>query len=73
MPSSANSIPPSHLGFRRVVLALAALLLLLAAAGIAYQSISIDRDRRAYPMPGQLVEVGGYNMHIDCAGREVRR
>jgi pimeloyl-ACP methyl ester carboxylesterase len=40
----------------------------LALVGAVYQQICTTRDRRAYPMPGQLVDVGGYEMHIDCTG-----
>jgi pimeloyl-ACP methyl ester carboxylesterase len=48
---------------------LLAFLLLLAVAGFIYQSISLTHDRHAYPMPGQLVDAGGYNMHIHCTGQ----
>jgi pimeloyl-ACP methyl ester carboxylesterase len=40
----------------------------LAAAGNLYQFVSLSHDRRAYPMPGRLVDVGGYRMHLYCAG-----
>jgi pimeloyl-ACP methyl ester carboxylesterase len=42
---------------------------LLAIAGAIYQSTSAARDRRDHPMPGQLIDVGGRKMHIDCMGR----
>jgi pimeloyl-ACP methyl ester carboxylesterase len=45
------------------------LVLLLATAGFVYENISEARDRRFHPMPGRLVEIGGYNMHIYCAGQ----
>jgi pimeloyl-ACP methyl ester carboxylesterase len=45
------------------------LILLLATAGFLYENISEARDRRFNPMPGQLVDVGGYKMHIDCTGQ----
>jgi pimeloyl-ACP methyl ester carboxylesterase len=41
---------------------------LLALAGFVYENVSEARDRRFNPMPGQLVEVGGYRMHLDCTG-----
>lgn len=41
----------------------------IAAAGALYQHFASARDRRSYPMPGQLVDVGGYKMHIDCTGQ----
>ena len=53
---------------RRIVILLAALAILLAATGALYQSLAQRSDRGAYSMPGQLIDVGGYKMHIDCAG-----
>ena len=54
---------------RHLLIGLAMLTLFLAAAGIIYQSIASTLDRRSHPMPGQLVDVGGYKMHIDCTGQ----
>lgn len=54
---------------RRIVIALAASLLLCASAGGLYQSVSSVRERRAHPMTGQLIDVGGYRMHINCSGQ----
>ena len=48
---------------------LIALFVLLAVAGFLYQNISETRERRFHPMPGQLVDVGGYKMHIYCTGQ----
>jgi pimeloyl-ACP methyl ester carboxylesterase len=33
-----------------------------------YENIFEARDRRFNPMSGQLFDVGGYRMHIDCSG-----
>jgi pimeloyl-ACP methyl ester carboxylesterase len=44
---------------------------LLSLAGSLYQSASSTRDRRSHPMPGQLIDVGGYKMHIDCMGPSI--
>jgi pimeloyl-ACP methyl ester carboxylesterase len=33
-----------------------------------YQVVSETRDRRRFPPPGQLVDVGGRRLHIRCAG-----
>jgi pimeloyl-ACP methyl ester carboxylesterase len=54
---------------RRGVLALAAVLVALASAGAVYQAVAAARDRQAYPPPGQLVDVGGYKLHIRCMGQ----
>jgi pimeloyl-ACP methyl ester carboxylesterase len=53
----------------RILIGLACVAILLAAAGALYQSLASALDRRAHPMPGQLVDVGGYSMHIDCTGQ----
>jgi pimeloyl-ACP methyl ester carboxylesterase len=52
----------------RTVLILVALLVAAAAAGTAYQAIATSRDHRDFPPPGELVDVGGYMLHIQCAG-----
>lgn len=43
-------------------------LLIVFGAGTAYQLVGGVRDRRRYPLDGKLVDVGGYRMHIICAG-----
>jgi hypothetical protein len=48
----------------RILLALLAILVGLAAIGASYQAITTARDQRAYPPPGQLVDVGGYRLHL---------
>ncbi|MGC1370744.1 MAG: alpha/beta hydrolase [Candidatus Sulfotelmatobacter sp.] len=53
---------------RTVVIALATFAILVAAAGFTYQSVESARDRREHPIPGRLIDVGGYKMHIDCVG-----
>jgi pimeloyl-ACP methyl ester carboxylesterase len=57
---------------RRIGLALVGLivaLLILAVAGAIYQAIATERAERAYPPPGEMVDVGGYSLHINCVGR----
>jgi pimeloyl-ACP methyl ester carboxylesterase len=43
-------------------------LLFMAAAGGAYAAIGEARDDSTVAMPGQLVDVGGRDLHISCAG-----
>ena len=40
----------------------------LAASGAIYQVVATARDRRAYPPPGHLVDMGGYSVHLTCLG-----
>ena len=44
------------------------LALLLILAGAVYESVTEAADVRAYPPPGQMVDVGGYRLHINCTG-----
>ena len=44
-------------------------LLALAVIGAVYQAIATVVDRRTYPPPGQLVEVGGRRLHLRCVGQ----
>jgi pimeloyl-ACP methyl ester carboxylesterase len=53
---------------RRVLLGVLVALVALAVIGATYQAIATARDVRAFPPPGQLVDVGGYTMHIVCSG-----
>jgi len=52
----------------RAFLGLLALIGGLAAVGAIEQAIATTHDRRAYPPPGQLIDVGGYKLHIFCMG-----
>jgi pimeloyl-ACP methyl ester carboxylesterase len=40
-----------------------------ALIGVLYQTISTERDRRTYPPPGRLIDVGGYRLHLYCTGK----
>lgn len=42
--------------------------LLLAAVGGGYQTVREAADANAYPMPGQLIDVGGHRLHLHCTG-----
>jgi pimeloyl-ACP methyl ester carboxylesterase len=44
-------------------------LLALAVIGAIYQAIATEIDRRAYPAPGEMVDVGTHRLHINCSGR----
>jgi pimeloyl-ACP methyl ester carboxylesterase len=40
----------------------------LALVGAGYEAIAARRDAQAYPASGQLVNVGGYSLHLQCVG-----
>lgn len=53
---------------KRIVLWLIVGIIALAAIGAAYQAIATAMGKRAYPPQGELVDMGGYNLHIYCMG-----
>jgi pimeloyl-ACP methyl ester carboxylesterase len=73
---SGEGSPPSSGGPRRTVrqrllrllaafsLVLAGLLLL----GLISQAIANAVDAARYPAPGKLVDIGGYQLHVNCTG-----
>ena len=42
--------------------------LAISAVGAGYETVSEAVDANAYPMPGQLVDVGGHRLHLNCTG-----
>ena len=68
MVKAISRSAPARTWVRRFLLVAVILLLILAAAGFLYENISEVRDRRFHPIQGQLVDVGGRKMHIDCTG-----
>ena len=53
---------------RRILVLSAAGLIALGAIGAMGQIIATEMDKRKFPPPGERVDVGGYRMHIYCAG-----
>ncbi len=51
-----------------MTLALLLAVLGLVVTGAAYQAAVSARDRRQYPPPGRMVDVGGYRLHLWCTG-----
>ena len=42
--------------------------LAVCSVGGGYETVREALDARTYPMPGQLVDVGGYRLHLHCTG-----
>jgi pimeloyl-ACP methyl ester carboxylesterase len=42
--------------------------LALAAVGGGYETLQESIDRGAHAMPGELIDVGGHRLHLDCTG-----
>ncbi len=54
-------------GGRRLLFPVIAMLA-LASIGGGYETVREAADAKAYPMPGQLVDVGGHRLHLSCTG-----
>jgi pimeloyl-ACP methyl ester carboxylesterase len=42
--------------------------LAVASVGGGYETVREAMDANAYPMPGQLIDVGGHRLHLNCTG-----
>lgn len=70
MTISSPRMPAGRL-LRRLSRLAAGLLLALAAlgsTGVIYQAVASAADRRAFPSPGRLIDVGGRRLHLYCTG-----
>jgi pimeloyl-ACP methyl ester carboxylesterase len=56
-------------GLKRGLIGLGTVLVILAAAGLIYQTAASEADQRKYAAPGSLIDVGGFKMHIYCTGQ----
>ena len=53
---------------RRVIVAFATVVLFIVLAGVTYQSVANAVERRRFPHPGKLVDVGEHQLHLYCVG-----
>jgi pimeloyl-ACP methyl ester carboxylesterase len=72
MPTTTISHQPGRQWLRMIVRGALVLIVILAIAGFSYENISEARDRRFNPMPGELIDVDGFKMHINCHGEGTR-
>jgi pimeloyl-ACP methyl ester carboxylesterase len=72
MPLTASISPPKRRPGRRITLYVLAVLVaivgLLAIAGEAYEAVARNRDEREFRRWGDLVDVGGYRLNLNCLG-----
>ena len=54
---------------RRVLVVTGVVILLLVLIGATYQGVATALERRRYPHPGRLIDVGGHQLHLYCVGR----
>lgn len=53
---------------RRIALAILALVFVAGAAGATYEFMGRRAARRAFPVQGELVDIGGRRLQVDCRG-----
>src|SRR5438046_10398946 len=52
----------------RIFVVLGAFLIVAALSGATYQWLATRKELAATPRPGQLVDIGGYRLHLWCTG-----
>jgi pimeloyl-ACP methyl ester carboxylesterase len=65
-PQTARPRSSVFVRLARIALWLIIGIITLAAIGATYQIIATEMDKHAYPPLGQMVAVGGYQMHLYC-------
>ena len=53
---------------RRIVLFLVLAIIILLISGAVYQNQAMASDIENYPPPGEMIDVGGFEMHLYCEG-----
>jgi len=53
---------------RHITFAVGGLITFIVLAGVTYQSVATALERRQFPHPGRLIDVGGRQLHIHCIG-----
>jgi pimeloyl-ACP methyl ester carboxylesterase len=59
---------PSSQPLRRTLQLTAVVMLFGILAGATYQGVATALERREFPHPGRLVDIGGHQLHIHCTG-----
>jgi pimeloyl-ACP methyl ester carboxylesterase len=67
-PQSSQPKPRRFIRLKRMMLWLVLGILGLAVLGTVYQIVGTALDQRAYSPPGQMIDVGGFRMHLYCTG-----
>ena len=53
---------------RRVLITTAVIFVFLVLVGATYQGATTALERRQFPHPGRLIDVGGHQLHLYCIG-----
>ena len=55
---------------KRIFLTVLIIVAGLSGLGVVYQNLSTQADENKYPAPGQLIDIGGYRLHLYCMGNQ---
>jgi pimeloyl-ACP methyl ester carboxylesterase len=73
--TETEALPPSTSRGRRILrrtglgcLSIIGIMIACAVFGMVDEAISAPGDAARYPMPGQLIDIGGYSLHLYCTG-----
>lgn len=55
-------------GLKRFLIGLVLFLFVPSITGMIYQTAASETDRKNLAPPGNLIDVGGFKMHIYCVG-----
>src|SRR5688572_2901092 len=64
--TGSEGLMTDRIGVRRTLVRAGALLMFLILAGATYQGVATALERRRFPRPGSMVDVGGHQLHIYC-------
>jgi pimeloyl-ACP methyl ester carboxylesterase len=53
---------------KKSFLILVGLLILLVVVGFVYERVQSSRDSQRFPPPGEMIDVGGHKLHLQCMG-----
>lgn len=56
-------------GLKRASLWTGIFVIALSTTGMIYQTAATEADKKNFPPPGNLIDVGGFKMHIYCMGK----
>lgn len=56
------------LRFRKTCISIVIVVPVVLTAGMTYEAIGRLADARRFPMQGQMVDIGGYRLNINCTG-----
>ncbi len=69
LTSSQRAMSHVPIWRKRLLWGLLGMMIILPLSGALYQAAATEIDKRTYPPTGQLIDVGGYRLHLYCIGK----